>query len=300
MGREIRRVPADFDCPVGKTWQGFLMPERFHEDNCEACEGRGYSPEARELMDQWYGNAVFDPASTGSTPYTVETPEVREFAERNVAHSPEFYGRGESAIVREAQRLADLFNKQWGHHLSQQDVDALIAENRLRDFTHTWAKDREPRFQPIEPAPVVTAEQVNRWSIRGGFGHDAINCGIVIDARCKAMGVSDRCAACDGHGSTEAYEGQRAESEAWEPTEPPTGDGWQLWETVTEGSPISPVFTTPEDLARWMVSGQSKWMMPTDYDAALRFIHAGWAPTLASTAETGLVDGVTFVGGGQS
>ena len=33
--------------------------------------------------------------------------------------------------------------------------------------------------------------------------------------------------------------------------DPPEGEGWQLWETTTEGSPASPVFKTPEELAEW-------------------------------------------------
>jgi len=31
----------------------------------------------------------------------------------------------------------------------------------------------------------------------------------------------------------------------------PVGDGWQLWQTVSDG-PISPVFATPEELIDWM------------------------------------------------
>lgn len=33
--------------------------------------------------------------------------------------------------------------------------------------------------------------------------------------------------------------------------DPPEGDGYQLWETTTEGAPVSPVFKTPEELAEW-------------------------------------------------
>ena len=33
--------------------------------------------------------------------------------------------------------------------------------------------------------------------------------------------------------------------------DPPEGEGWQLWETTTEGAPVSPVFKTPEELAEW-------------------------------------------------
>lgn len=33
--------------------------------------------------------------------------------------------------------------------------------------------------------------------------------------------------------------------------EPPKGEGYQLWETTTEGSPQSPVFKTLDELATW-------------------------------------------------
>jgi hypothetical protein len=33
--------------------------------------------------------------------------------------------------------------------------------------------------------------------------------------------------------------------------DPPKGDGYQLWETTTEGSPISPVFETLDELCEW-------------------------------------------------
>lgn len=33
--------------------------------------------------------------------------------------------------------------------------------------------------------------------------------------------------------------------------EPPQGEGYQLWETTSEGSPQSPVFETLEDLSAW-------------------------------------------------
>lgn len=32
---------------------------------------------------------------------------------------------------------------------------------------------------------------------------------------------------------------------------PPKGEGYQLWETTSEGSPVSPVFETMEELADW-------------------------------------------------
>lgn len=318
MGREIKRVPAGFDWPLNEVWEGFLMPDRLSETNCEACSydreptimdhlfpaearGNGYSPYGNYLHGLWYGNAMwnpdrgwlpFHPERYGSVLLTPDTPAVRQYAERNVSSAPEYYGSGEQAIRREAQRLASLWNGMWCHHLNQQDVNALVAGGRLMDFTHTWT--REDGWQPKEPPAVVLAADVNEWSL-SGFGHDSINAMIVIRARCEREGVEDTCPACQGHGSTEAYPGQRAEAEAWESSEPPMGEGWQLWETVTEGSPVSPAFATADELAAWMSDPDRgrDWVTP---EAAAKFIEEGWAPTGMSTPETGFVSGVEYVG----
>lgn len=250
MGREVKRVPLSFDWPLGEVWDGYLTPKRLREKKCEACDGGGYSPEAERLKNRWYGDVPFDPAETGSSPFTVETPEVRAFAERNVANSPAFYGSGEAAVVREAQRLIGMWNGQWSHHLHQRDVDVLLAEGRL------------PEFAGQSP----TAAEVNTWSLRG-FGHDSINQSIVVRAECARLGVPETCETCCGHGSVERWPGQRAEAESWEPIQPPTGEGWQMWETTSEGSPSSPVFETPEALADYCathVSVFGRSMAPRD------------------------------------
>lgn len=294
MGREVRRVPLDFDWPTGQVWEGFLVPDRLDGVKCPDCK-HGYSPQARHLNDLWYGYVPFDPATTGSTPLRPDTPAVRQFAERNVGCSPSFYGAGEAAIVREAERLSTLWNGMWAHHLAQDDVDALVAAGRLVDFTHTWTGGEG--WRPIEPPPVVTAAQVNEWSLRG-MGHDSINSSIVIAARCEREGVSDTCPRCHGHASLEAYPGQRADAEAWQPTDPPAGDGWQLWETVTEGSPISPVFDSAEGLARWLTTPTACWgamQRPMTIEQARGFVKAGRAPSMIGNAG-GLHDGATFIG----
>lgn len=81
-------------------------------------------------------------------------------------------------------------------------------------------------------------------------------------------------------------------------SDPPEGEGWQLWETVSEGSPVSPVFPTAEELATWMTENNCTVTGPMrSFDAALRFVHAGWAPSMAETPETGVVSGAEWVGG---
>src|ERR1700733_7323918 len=206
--REVRRVPLDVDGPRGEVWEGYLMPDRFSEEPCEACcydrppsimdhlfpaprSGTGYSPHGQYLHGLWYGNArgapergplPFHPERYGSTLLGPDTPAVRRFAERNGASAPEYYGAGEYAIVREAERLAALWNGMWCHHLNQDDVNALVAEGRLGDFTHTWS--RTSGGQKIEPPVIPAAAQVNEGSL-SGMGHASINAGIAVSARCK-------------------------------------------------------------------------------------------------------------------
>jgi hypothetical protein len=264
MGREVRRVALDFQWPLDRVWEGFLNPHHETED-CKECKGSGSGPEARALSDLWYGYVPFDPASTGSAPFTVKTPEVRAFAERNCRQSPDFYGDSERAIVREGERLCRLFNGQWSHHLSQDDVDALVAAGRLRE------RDGLPDFK---------ADTVNRWSI-GGFGHDGINQHVVVKARLEKQGISELCPHCKGEGFHWKSEEGRLRQESWTPTPPPEGEGYQLWETVSEGSPISPVFAAPEDLATWLVGNARRIDSGTTYDQWLAFIAGpGWAPSM--------------------
>lgn len=293
MGREIKRVPVDFDWPIDELWHGFLRPDKYDEIPCTACKN-GHSAHAQDLYDLWYGHLPFHPASTGSRPFRADHPVVRARAERNAAHAPEYYGTSEAALVREAERLAKLFNGAMSHHLTQADVDALVEAGRLMDFTHTWTKG--VGWQKIEPPVTPTAAQVNEWSL-DGLAHDSVNAWIVVRARCERDGFPTECERCGGHGSTEAYEGQRAEADAWEPTPVPTGDGWQLWSTTTEGRPISPVFAEGDALARWMSTNPCGFAGSTpSLETAMKWVHGdGWSPSMVGTS-AGVVDGITFMG----
>jgi hypothetical protein len=170
----------------------------------------------------------------------------------------------------------------WCDKISQAEVDILQAAGRLRVWRDgAWHNDKR------------TAEDVNEMqrNHRGLEGHDAINRGILIDYRCAALGFSDRCSICEGHGSTEAYPGQRAESEAWEPTQPPEGEGWQMWETVSEGSPLSPVFATSEGLVDWMVD-VGAWRQKYSREQAEKFVRVGFSLGSFIVRDGQVIDGI--------
>ena len=172
---------------------------------------------------------------------------------------PECGTCGGDGLTPEARAIADTFYPHqiewgalaWHDKIGQAEVDHLLKKGRLR----TWVPGEDGERGKWEKLP-RTAADVNAQQRGGGLdGHDAINRWILVKFRCKRLGIPMSCEACKGRGCIEAYPGQRAEADAWEPTEPPTGEGWQMWETTSEGSPCSPVFATAEELASWCVDG---------------------------------------------
>lgn len=292
MGRELKRVPLDFDWPLQKVWSGFRNP--FHcAINCIKCDGSGYSPEAKRMKDLWYGYVPFKPEDRGSIPFTPDDKPVLDFAERQVRHSPSsYYGTGERAVAKRAYALCALFNASWSHHLNEDDVAALVASGRLMDFTHIWTQ--ETRWKVKEPPYVPTPREVNEWGL-SGMSHDSIASWVCIKAECARIGVTHTCVHCAGDGeiwpSKEAHDAY----EAWQPVEPPKGDGYQIWETVSEGSPISPVFSTARDLAAHMSTTKIGGDDGTSAATWLAFIEGpGWAPSMVVGPE-GVISGVEAI-----
>ena len=114
------------------------------------------------------------------------------------------------------------------------------------------------------------------------MGHDAIDRWEATKKILRAAGLSEdwgRCQACAGEG---IHPDSFAAYEAWESTEPPVGDGWQMWETTSEGSPISPVCDSPESLARWLADNEASAFGGETATAEqwLAMIQCGYAPSM--------------------
>jgi hypothetical protein len=157
-----------------------------------------------------------------------------------------------SGYNAETKKIADDFydfagtGRRWCDDVTQDEADALVAAGRLRK----WSPDEG--WQAV----TRTAAEVNAANARGasGFGdmaHDAISRYILVETRAKRLGVYGHCTHCDGKGYIFATPEIEAQHEAWTHFEPPSGDGYQLWETTSEGSPISPVFDSIEKLCEY-------------------------------------------------
>lgn len=219
MGRALKRVPLDFNCPQDKPWSGYLNPHYTKSHNCAECGGTG--------------------ATTAS------------------------------------QRLGDLVS-----------LLMLSGDDALRGNCHPYFQNA-PLYNTQgktcgKDMAELTAGLAGRTP--SFFGHDACDKWSAAKKVIAAAGLPEDwgiCQVCKGEGTIwDSPEDEQA-AEAWTSTEPPTGDGYQIWETVSEGSPISPVFATPEELARHMAG--TKWGADkgSSYESWLRFINGpGWVPSM--------------------
>jgi len=212
MGRELKRIAKDFNWPLGKVWYGYLSP--YTHFKCLVCDGSGLNPETKKLGDDWYT-----------------------------------YSRTDG-------------KEGWEYHLEQEDVQVLLDNDRLWDFTRIPITEEHQEivkkriaeghnsWLPVSNGYVPTAAEVNEWA-RDGIGHDSSNRWYCVKARAMRLGIFGHCVLCGGEGQLWHNKDIKEAAEKWERIEPPIGEGYQLWGTCSEGSPISPVFDSIEELCEW-------------------------------------------------
>lgn len=114
------------------------------------------------------------------------------------------------------------------------------------------------------------------------FGHDAVDRWRATQKVIAAAGLDPEkwgvCKDCKGEGIDPKF---KKAYDDWKKTEPPAGEGYQIWETVSEGSPISPVFANPVALAAWMEKNDDSITSDMLKEDWLKFIEgSGWSPSL--------------------
>lgn len=183
--------------------------------------------------------------------------------------------------------------RRWVDAITQDEVQALVDRRRLVDYTHTWKQGSGWTRRDDEYIP--SAHEINEANRTVSFfGHDAINRLILIETRAKRLGVWGKCSGCGGIGQLFASDAQRKAYEEWEGTEPPEGEWYQMWETTSEGSPISPPCESPESLADWLAANNASAAsgMTSTRAEWLTMIKEGSAFSLMSIPGVGVVSGV--------
>lgn len=157
-------------------------------EDCKTCCGTGEHPDAQWISESFYRH---------SSPFTLPTIEEEQAA----AIMAQFGAKRNGLHGRGSYPPEELFSKYgpafryfceemkiygyWNNRITQDECDALIKEGRL-----------------TESEDPVTAESVNGGQSPGGFGlrHDGINRMILVDTRCKRLGVPLECPDCKGKG----------------------------------------------------------------------------------------------------
>lgn len=169
------------------------------------------------------------------------------------------------------------------------DIVAQYQENELHRFLSelpnahghfTKSPSGIGKFVVDRPTPdaldfFATLMGVPKEKIGPGL-NDARPYDAVMIKLLEVTGMDVNCKECGG-------EGERVDAEEipWKPTDPPAGDGWQLWSTISEGTPVSPVFPTSDELVAWMTFPDRD--IDFTREAARNLIENGWAPTMRTT-----------------
>ncbi len=83
------------------------------------------------------------------------------------------------------------------------------------------------------------------------------------------------------------WAGNPPDKEDYRPDFGDTATCFQLYETVSEGTPLSPVFETLDELENYMVN-----TLGYVRGTAHAFCKQGWAPSFVYTPKTGLISGI--------
>lgn len=125
------------------------------------------------------------------------------------------------------------------------DYGASEAYMHIEKHVNAMFFDSAARSDPQYKA--ILQALAGRAPLSAKLGHDVVDRNNAVLKLGELAGLPKNwefCPHCGGHGIEPGNE--------WQPFEPPSGAGWQLWETTTEGSPESPVLGSADELADWM------------------------------------------------
>lgn len=250
MGRELYRVPLDFDWPLNKPWSGFINPhyKPCPEDQKTCFHGITAGALWLETVTRLMCMIAEDARTVqgnGMPPH----PYLTSMGSKPTYDVPAYVTEGlepgrarMAAVYRYCERRTDAEAMIRPSNDFLQIMDGLLGAPESPAGFDSY-RDYKLYFKLLETA-----------GLPKGWGTCPVCKGDHLDPA-----VAD------------VYH-------AWTRTPPPSGSGWQLWETVSEGSPISPVFETQEFFIQYLV--QQGYSL----QAATAFSEEGWAPSMVIAA----------------
>jgi hypothetical protein len=224
----MKRVPLDFDWPLNKVWKGYINPN--HKPCPANCHrGMTYAAAWVEAIARFLG-------LMGSQ--AVEEPRFEEIRARGVLCPHPYFEEFSQAPRFELPR-----------DVSEKIRAEPDQATRMRMLNAHYAVS-PPKLLPFTEGIADFIAGLAGKRPQGGLLSSDTN----YDIYRKLLEVAglpegwDTCKVCGGDALDPAV---KEAYEAWKSYEPPTGEGYQLWETTSEGSPTSPVFKTMDELCAW-------------------------------------------------
>lgn len=93
------------------------------------------------------------------------------------------------------------------------------------------------------------------------------------------------------------YDNEPPDGHCYRPDFGDTALAYQVYESVSEGTPVSPVFETAEEMVGWLMNdgsglGIGGRQMPLTREQAESFVRNAYAPSMVYSNATGLVSGL--------
>jgi hypothetical protein len=253
MQRKIRRVPLDFNHPLNVVWPGF---QNTLYNPCPLEGTRCFNGQTGD--GNWF-EAICRLLSSIGREAARNTPEKRAAMDRRELGWP-------------ATRLEEEFPEAPRRTPSRATYARLQAIEPKSARHLAWRRhyDEHPEDRALQPLTPEILRVLEPLASGRDFSNiaDHASTGLMLGIL-KVAGLDldwVLCPVCKGSRTDPAT---RAAGDAWRETEPPSGDGWQLWETVSEGSPVSPVFPTERAFRKYLLTHFG------DHEVVDRFMAAG-------------------------
>jgi hypothetical protein len=151
---------------------------------CEACDGIGYHTDAQWITESFHGHSTPFRSRTGRE---LEAKSVLTGIGVTYRNTSLFGFPSEETLAKYGPKFRSFCEEmrdgdgQWGDKITEDEAKALVKEGR-----GSFGK-------------LKTASDFNQAQRGRGIGHDCINRSILIEQRCKRLGVPKTCPSCDGH-----------------------------------------------------------------------------------------------------
>lgn len=227
MGRKLMRVPLDFNWPHNKLWRGYINP---HWAPCPADQVTCFN--GSTAAGKWIDAIARFIAILGE-----------DAAQESKADALRARGRIFPHPYLKEFPLAPSYQLP---NIVSREMRDMTREQRMRVLAE-YSRDQRtlPLGGDVMAGFVTMLAKGDDITSHSGATYKIYK---TLEEVGKLPEGWDICPICKG----EALDPAVAEAyEAWKDEEPPTGDGYQLWETTSEGSPISPVFASMDALCTW-------------------------------------------------